>query len=427
MTVAPQNLIYILFASAFGPYIISGIRLDQFMVYLLLLLLIMIGRIRIVNDRSLLAILMLAGFIFTVPLISTVTKFEYISLTLLVSQIENYLTPIIVLVLLSSLLAKKTEIETNEIFMNCIKVFLTLLSLNTLFSIYLFISGDEAMLSLFTGSREITMRDDYDAGATAASIALGAGRITGVFTQVFEAGTAYSMGIVSIGYLHKKEPEKIMRNLTCFLFILIGGMLTFSKIFFIIGFLAFIYFIGLFRSIKMLLFMVPLFVIILSYFPDFEIAGIAFGKGLKNIFRLFDFNSGNFIAVFTSGRFSDESSIITGMESIFYQSPIIGLGYGSIETSDFSLYEVFSLGGILGMIAYIAMFGFLITLSFIQKDLTARDFLLAINFIILFSSLGGPIITANRISVIFWVLVGIIILKERSSEHIKLTNKSQII
>ena len=418
MTVAPQNLIYILFASAFGPYIISGIRLDQFMVYLLLLLLILIGRIRIINDRSLLAILMLTGFIFTVPLISTVIKFEYISLTLLVSQIENYLTPVIILILISSLASNKSKIEIDEIFKKIINIFLIFLSLNTLLSIYLLVSGDESLLALFTGSREVTMRDDYDAGTTAASIALGAGRVTGVFTQVFEAGTAYAMGFVSLAYIHMREPEKIFRNILFFFFILVGGMLTFSKIFFVIGLLAFVYFLGLIRTIKVSIAIVPLLGLVFLFFPELEIAGIQFGKGIRNITRLFDVTSGDFISIVTSGRFGEESLITQGMETVLVQSPLIGFGYGSIETSDFSLYEVISLGGILGLIGYLAMLGFLLMSSFFQKDLMTRDFLIAINFIILFSSLGGPIITANRISIIFWILIPLLILRAKNKQSV---------
>ena len=415
MVVSPQNLIYILLVSAFGPYIIGGLRLDQLIVYFLLIFLIIINRIKLKRDEATISIFLTALCLFIIPFFSLTFDTHAISNTLVIAQIENYLTPIAVFIIVTSLLINKSHIEIEEIMINVIKCFTFLLCLNTLLSVYLFASGDEDLLLLFTGGREITLKFDT-VGMTAASLALTAGRITGVFTQVFEAGTAYSLGLISLSYLLLKEPQRVLRNIIFLFLILIGGMLTFSKVFFLIGFLSASYFLGIVRLIRISAVVLPVLFLTLSYFPELEIAGIAFGKGFNNITRLFLFSGGNFVEIFTGGRFSDQSMITIGIKEVFETSPIIGFGFGSIETSDFSLFEVISIGGILGLLTYLLLLLLLFNFAFIQKKRIDRDFFLAMMSIIMLASLGGPIITANRIVIIFWIFVALMCSKLNSVE-----------
>ena len=123
-----------------------------------------------------------------------------------------------------------------------------------------------------------------------------------------------------------------------------------------------------------------------------------------------------FVEIFTGGRFSDQSMITMGIKEGFETSPIIGFGFGSIETSDFSLFEVISIGWILCLLTYLLLLLLLFNFAFIQKKRIDRDFFLAMMSIIMLASLGGPIITANRIVIIFWIFVALMCSKLNSVE-----------
>lgn len=415
LTFPPQHLIYFLIFTAFGPYVISGIRLGQLAVYFLAIFLLLLNRIRLKREESVLAILITSTLLFFIPFFGLVSGDNSISNTLIISQIENYLTPIVVFIIALSLLRHKNQVGIDEVMNTCIKIFLVLLCLNSIFSVYLFSSSNEYLLTMFTGTREVTFgsQSQQFAGETAASLALSAGRIPGVFTQVFEAGTAYSFGLVCFSYIRTIEPKKITRNLIILLMILVGGTLTFSKVFFLIGSLATIYFLGITRLIKILIIIFPILAVTLIYFPELEIAGIPFGQGFASITRLFVATGGISIEVLTSGRFGPQSDITRGMLDVFAASPIFGLGFGSIETSDFSLYEVISIGGMLALLTYLFLFFLFIFFAAVQKAKIDRKFFLAIIFIAMIASLGGPIITANRIAIIFWIFISLMCLKLR--------------
>ena len=59
-----------------------------------------------------------------------------------------------------------------------------------------------------------------------------------------------------------------------------------------------------------------------------------------------------------------ESSVIINMNEILITNPFFGRGYGSLQNSDFSLYEVLFIGGLVGLSAYVLLFLMFIRLSF---------------------------------------------------------------
>jgi hypothetical protein len=123
-----------------------------------------------------------------------------------------------------------------------------------------------------------------------------------------------------------------------------------------------------------------------------------------------NFNSNNFFQIFTGGRFSEESSIIKGIDRVLDISPYIGNGYGSIANADFSLYEVIAIGGLLNVAIYLSLFVmFLIHVASV-KDKLIRSYYFYLITITIFSSLAAPAITANRISLIFWIIFSFILI-----------------
>ena len=179
--------------------------------------------------------------------------------------------------------------------------------------------------------------------------------------------------------------------------------MSFSKIFLVIGMPLFLFFIGLKRFLYISFFVFLSFLIIL-YFNNELFQIIRDYEGMKYIYRLIGF-SGNFLDVFTSGRFSDDSLIIPGIIYTLSTNTFFGFGYGSIETSDFSFYEIISLGGVINLLAYSLLLIFMILPIFFlksTKDIYFYSFFILLSFM---SSIAAPIFTANRISIIIWYVV----------------------
>ena len=113
--------------------------------------------------------------------------------------------------------------------------------------------------------------------------------------------------------------------------------------------------------------------------------------------------------IYTSGRFSDNSIIILNMKDIVFNSPIFGYGYGSIRSSDFSLYEVISLGGLAGILIYLLLFLHLFYICFSIQNKRIRELCMYTMLITLLTSISAPTITANRVSVIFWIVISLVV------------------
>ena len=120
-----------------------------------------------------------------------------------------------------------------------------------------------------------------------------------------------------------------------------------------------------------------------------------------------------FLDIITSGRLSSTSSQPLIFIEISQQSPIIGLGFGSVITTDMGFLEIFAMSGILGLLVYLLIFLLVMTKSISAKSSYKKEktLLLFIWIILLFSSIGGSAITANRISVFIWVITTLLLIK----------------
>ena len=114
--------------------------------------------------------------------------------------------------------------------------------------------------------------------------------------------------------------------------------------------------------------------------------------------------------IYTSGRFTKDSTVLAGMGDIVLNSPFFGYGYGSIKTSDFSLYEVVSLGGLIGVLVYLFLFILLLFINAKIKDRAIRRYYFYILIITILTSMSAPVITANRVSIVFWILTSFIVM-----------------
>jgi len=393
--------------SMFGWYVVPsiGIRLEHLVIYSLLVFLSVTNNLSLKNDAVIFLIVTCLLVNVFVPLIGFCLYDKVLTSTLAISQFENYSQMLsIVLIVFSSFRASDYN-QVKGYFHYLIKVFIILMALHTFISIGMLLFPTFNFWNAFTGNSFITELPT-EVNMTAAQLARSAGRSSGIFTQIFEAGYAYAIALVSWVYLYNALSKFIkFQNIVLYL-IIIGGFISYSKVFLVLGLVSFV-----FLANKTFLLKVVSVLFICLFVPfllNIEIG--VFNKGLIYFKRLIFIDSGHsLIDVYTSGRFSDESIILKNMGDIFLNSPLIGYGYGSIKTSDFSLYEVLSLGGVVGILMYFILFLLLFFSCFLIKDRDIKKYYFCIVGITLVSSLSAPVISANRVSVIFWIISATII------------------
>lgn len=144
---------------------------------------------------------------------------------------------------------------------------------------------------------------------------------------------------------------------------------------------------------------------------------INLNTGYVYIYRLFlpftkIFDSNYFLATYTSGRISSESTIFSqnihseiNLPEFFFDkiyNVIFGGGYNYYTASDNAFFEVYREGGLLSLLIYGAIFFYII--YFVVKARYKKNIffsLFALLIFILFGSIGSPLITANRVSFMY--------------------------
>ena len=412
--------LYLLLISSFGPYIFLsiGIRLEHFVIYSALVFIVATNSMRIMNSELILLPILFLSILFTAPFVGLLLVDYSINTGLIISQIENYLQPIAIIFICFSISNRLSSNELEIAFSRLLKVLVIMMALHTLISFAMYLYPMLEFWRYFTGADLIYTEDPLIKGYTAAEVARTAGRVSGVFTQIFEAGYAYAIGLISWAYLYSKYRNFMSFKFTALLLIIFGGLLVSSKVFIVFGLgLSFYCF-----NRKLLIFfwiMLGFFLIALSQLIHVDLS--FFAKSFKYASRLTNVSPETIFSVFTGNRFSFESSVIINMNEILITNPFFGRGYGSLQNSDFSLYEVLFIGGLVGLSAYVLLFLMFIRLSFFFNNNLDRNYYVSIIVLTIFTSLAAPTITANRVSIFFWIIwafsTAIVFSKSRSKNN----------
>ncbi|MDA9827703.1 hypothetical protein N9C11_05635 [Flavobacteriaceae bacterium] len=214
-------------------------------------------------------------------------------------------------------------------------------------------------------------------------------RYIGFFSQPFEAGLAYSIGLLII----LKKEILYKNNFLLKLFITVGGLITYSKFFFVTLFLAIL---GYFFKNDLKKVFIVSFVLICSII-------------ILNIDLIYDiFN----LILFT--RFQD-GTVIYGLSYIYENYFFFGQGLIPTvngEPLDSAYLQIFAVSGIFGIIFYLIL---LFKSSILVSNSNSQKFINSIFLIIIFfGSLGGPIFTANKANI--FVITYIILYNKLSQE-----------
>jgi hypothetical protein len=228
------------------------------------------------------------------------------------------------------------------------------------------------------------------------------GRITGIFNQPLEAGTFYSIALLALIYLSERKVYSRQSSIIMFIAIMMGGFLSLSKVFIVMGLLTALVYSIMVRvvakrtAITMIILSIIIVPPILGYFNELYV------NSLVDIYK-----EHGLLSALTAGRVGakDTSSEVLLSRLIVSNQWFNGAGLASYSPLDNGYLEYFYQGGFFSLLGYLAFLvnGVLLSLrSFVSKE---GKLLLCIFFFILGSSIGGPVITANRANVPLMVIV----------------------
>lgn len=321
------------------------------------------------------------------------------------ADLDNYLQPVLLILITSYTLRKLSLTETYEVLTSLFKTAIILISINAFLAITSIFYGTWFM-DYFNTSGAVE-----EGSLTVYNLAAGGGRFTGIFNQPVESGIAYGQVLLlSVLMFALKAKAKVVFFSTKFItiglsLVLIGGILSVSKVFFplaaVIAFVILsIYFRDRLRTIFAAMFLIgTVLILAMTLF-------LSQWSGADYFLRLIFIGDIDLISLYTSDRFGGAGTTNSLIQHHFSNPDLIfGYGLGSIQTPDNAYLEVLYFGGYPGIVVYICIFlsflYFAVKYHHVNKVLTT--YLIAFTFFILLAAVGIPIFGVNRSN--FYLLI----------------------
>ena len=391
--------------STMGPYIGPGLRVEQALIYLAATALIPIllkRRFETGTGMATFAWLVIVAVTVTITFVSPDR-----SIAEGAAGLDAVLMPLAVMLIAT--VAGSDDRRAGHLLV-VQKTTVVCMSINSLLAI--------SMIA-FPGISSVVERLYWSAGAgveeSIAARVYGIGRIVGVFHSPFAAGGAYSLALLVLVGLVCQKRIGTWVSVIFLTLIIVGGFLTQSKLFILIG-----------LPLATGMYMVSRTVGTKGIFALFgSVGAIAFliaqadewTQDALGRFSLLLENSDSFTDLVTAGRLTSDSAVGSVSAMALEKSPLYGLGPYAAELGplDTSWTELVARAGIVG-VACLALiflvFGYRIASSF--QHAAWNDFVLACALLILWfaATFGGPTVTANRFGALLvlnlWLLVPVL-------------------
>ncbi|GII21209.1 hypothetical protein [Planosporangium mesophilum] len=254
--------------------------------------------------------------------------------------------------------------------------------------------------------------DKGDPQLTVAAKAAQMGRYSGVINQPFEAGALYGMSVLAATYLYRENALKLG---TITLFLTLGGVLTVSKVFLLVGFPIAVWQMIRVSGARTLRLTVLVGLAVLATVA--AESGLLLSSASSDYLGLLLHPSGGangVMALYTAGRFGGASALQPVTSAVLESSPWFGFGIrGLAAPYDNAWVEALVVAGIVGAVLYTAV---LVTLGVIwarrrtHVDQAQSSFAGGLVLLVIGASVGMPALTANRVATIAWLLIAFLLL-----------------
>lgn len=222
------------------------------------------------------------------------------------------------------------------------------------------------------------------------------GRVVGVFNQPLEAGLFYSVALLA-SIVNFRVAERIgFWSYFCLLLIVLGGVLTLSKVFLVLGMLLGVLFAATLRLISVRFCAIAVFFMAMV-FLFLEALAPAYFQSLYDLYE-----EGGLLFALTAGRIG-APSMNTGLYLRLFDDLnwFFGFGFGSQLPLDSGYLEYFYQGGVFAFLGYFGFILILLVVYFRMRGLVQGKLILFMTALLVFSSLGGPVLSAGRANIAF--------------------------
>lgn len=387
--------------ATFGPYVVGSIRTEQAVVYGAVVLLfpwIVVG----FSSRGGLRFLIpwtLYGVVATIAVIFPHRGVSPYPTGSLLGGYDNILLPIALMLLIWSIVPDE---DAQESLVRFCKIIAAGMAINGVIAIASTRTDLSAFLRPFWATGELN---------TVANNAAEMGRFSGIFNQPAEAGALY--GIAGLAAIYAWSHRAVLSALLVTL-ITLGGLISVSKVFVFGGLPAIVlYWLWTQRGGRKISLIFGLALITLGVIQS---GILAQWTGANYLGRLFVSTDGNLLALYSAGRFSDESFVAVVVDAVMRTSPVAGVGAAGWKAAyDNVVAETMVTAGILGvgLMVFVILGLFLLWRKF-TGSLRVFAFLFAV--VTAGGALGFSPLTANRVSTVSWVIIALFVVIGRNSD-----------
>jgi hypothetical protein len=246
--------------------------------------------------------------------------------------------------------------------------------------------------------------------------AIAIGRFTGLFNQPLEAGVFFSVALFAQLYLFKVRTQYRVFNIIGLLAICIGGFLSLSKNFTILG-IAFA--LGFSTSINLLTLRAAFLLLVVC------------GSGISTLVLKLNaiyadsfinlFEEGGLLLALTAGRLGSADTEVSQLFAQLWGQGhwFFGRGLGSQLPLDNGYLEFFYQGGIFAFVGYLIFLATLSIYAVMRRQYIEGKLMMYLLLFIIGSSFGGPVISANRANVALMLLIAACIVSIRIHTIVK--------
>ncbi len=396
-------ILSLILISAFGPYIFrnSGVRLEHLIIYPLAVILLIRYFLNPKKATPRIYHIILTLWLLLIFWLILITYFTKETFSFfIIAEMENMIQPLALLFILGELLKELSFDEQIKFLKVAAWVIIILLALNAILSIatifvdtwsivHWFLRGDNFLETVW--GRSLTN-----------------GRYLGIFNQPFEAGLAYSIGLLLWVYLLLRQKAGSFLLLNVGILLIAGGLLSISKVFLLGGIPAAILFavwVLNTRRAKRLGGVFILLVIVTGLLTSFRR-----WVGAQYLLQLFDYKQVSKVgalSLYSGGRLNQSSFVGHLFRLVWDVSPLVGFGFGVNFALDNAYLEFFYQGGLIALTIYLGIL-IILGLSFFRKlasGLIEAKMALLLVALVLFAGFGAPVLTINRSSILVWVVL----------------------
>ncbi|WP_433312483.1 hypothetical protein ACQP0U_27320 [Micromonospora sp. CA-269861] len=395
-----RRIVIGLTVAAFGPYLAPGLRTEQVAVYGAAALLCLAGlwvrpRLTATAAWALGAHLCLAA-VATIGVVLPPENYTLYETGDVVGGLDNIVLPLVVVAVVAMLVGAGAD--AARMLRAVCTVTVLAMAANALIAVS---SAAGVESDLLAGFR--IFGEDESVADRAEQL----GRYSGIFNQPAEAGVLYSMAVLAALYLYQRQ---VGRLAVVLLLLSVGGVLSVSKIFLLVGAPIGIAYIILATGRWRRLSAAAVASIAAWFTAD---AYLDQWDGQRFAMRLLPGSGGDDqLGLYTAGRVGGQSSVQHAVDVLTTLSPATGMGFGGLRVAyDNGWVEALVVAGVAGVILHTAVLvalaiGWLRT----RNHRPESPFTGALILLLIGASTGLPALTANRCATVVWLLLGLLLL-----------------